>query len=496
MEIETAELEANFEPISYAKVYELLGHSKMDWMSGIYELIDNAYSSCVDDKVNIKIRVIGPWNNHTLDLKSANLTIEDDGCGIAPEKFAECLTPGNMPGHKGPLNEFGVGLKNSMMTLGCTVTDDGVSGFEIISKTALSNTAFRINKVSTRKKVIIKPNNKLFNNGHGTIIQINNLKPTSNFPTKKEHFTALRYSLGMRYQFFLNDDFSKFKKMTIKFSLEDMSGNAITDANGNSCVYDIKSISPVLSIAEDSKRKTLFSKVKNEWQAAVSASYKPSLEELETYTTSEAKDQKSTNHPYWYRSNKVDIIYKGIVIQQMPLAEFSGKSEPNTDRITRAKFLYIRVLLEDGFLPINTKNEIKQTTSFKELRVAITAWLASEGFTSVRHHDGDLSETKVSDSLEKIVRVKSKDYKREAPISGLELRPDYTMYDLETIWELKVDEANTAQVMQLFGYCMMMGWKKGVLIAPSFGKNAESTVKECNSKYNLELELHPLSQYL
>lgn len=150
------------------------------------ELIDNSVSAMEGDECNILIEVNGPWTDGSgksagkLNRAKAKLIISDDSSGIPLNILADALAPANLANHRGSnsLNEHGIGLKTAIVSLGSQKSKDGeIIGVSLITKTKDMPKALLIDKLCFGKIDVQEIDaGKYFPKGHGTRIEITNLK--------------------------------------------------------------------------------------------------------------------------------------------------------------------------------------------------------------------------------------------------------------------------------------------------------------------------------
>ena len=456
----------------------------------------------IQETFEVSIEVIGSWKdkgNGSLSKKDSILIIKDNGSGIKDiGKFAIPAATSN-PLSKG-VNRHGMGAKNALSSLGARSvqqngTSLGLGGFEILTKLKEDKEAKVFSRLSYRgipyQKLSEKETNDLFPESSGTIIKI--FEPKVPVRTQ-DYFDQLIAPLGVRYQMPLQSGGFQGKSLKLTVSLLDSNGKIKESGNNKPHTYNVASFPPGLAgngkwIINLHPFKGDSCKVRMSFGLAMDQSELDNLSDKEHIFLS----QKDTSNPYHINKGVVDFIHRGIVICQEGPECIYGRSAAT--RFFRNGYPRFQIYLDDGFDTTIVKNDFLRKAFEDEIRDQIKEHEHIKKHIKQSFYDD--KESQLCDRLEKVVKRQSPNYKRNAPvIAGVLNKPDFILNDVETLWEVKKDEAGEDAVYQLFAYLMQIKWKKGEVIADSFGHTAQYLADFYNKEYGLEIKLTLVSEIL
>lgn len=474
-------------------------NNKSSFGALLSEYIDNSCSAMVNNECNVLITVAGPWDQTSdkyLNRQKSTLTIIDDASGISKENLAEAFKLAGQTKNKGVINEHGMGFKIASISLG-TKFDDKLQkfvGFELTTLPKDSNVMYRVSELNIGKVCVeaLPPDKLLFPKGHGSQIKISYLK--DKVFKNKQHYTKIVNYLSHRYQFYIRGIYGG--KLKLQLKLLDDKQNIVIDNNSQEYIYNIQDMIPALFEDKWSKEERLSSGKGDVWNAIVRFGIAPSTEDIKNYTDSR-KDQSKSDHPYHIHGKKIDLIYKGIVLQQVEFDWLSTKTKITKETLFRyyqKNSPRMQIFLEKGFNTTTNKDSVVDNDNLEDLKDKI-----HEVFGEYLHGKKKQDETQIKDKIEKILKTSCNNVKRETTTSIYGLVADFSLErrGKSEIWEIKKEEGTGPDVIQLIGYLITSTIKNGVLVADGFNDNAKNLAQDaCKILPGCSIELIELNTYL
>lgn len=463
-------------------LFRELGNNTYDFPDLLSELIDNAIAAArPGEQVAVEIEV----GISRREPGQSYVIVRDRAAGITSAKLGDALSPGALSGGSG-LNEHGLGLKQAVAGLG--------SFDYLLTRTSGEDNARLVRELKFGS-IPEYPVETDWN--HGTEICVRGLSAL--VPTATQSYTMTTApTLGARYRRFLRPANPRMSLRIVKLNLDKRGADGEAEKVG---VWDINAVDPVYfnPNRRDGSPKVVKKEFKGHgpdgpWCAELTFGYAPQGDdEWQQLGLEPVPDY----HPYHVSVTHqgLDLIREDRVIKFYQLSEIglTGTKHPQWNRIRG------ELDLIEGFKTSVTKNHVMHTAAFDDLIDKVKAFLDDNKFLSPKDvaWSGELPEKLVEERLASHLRNRAvdpkRDIRRQVSVGKLNGKIDIVADDEP--YELKIDQGKGTDVYQLFAYLDMGGYKKGYMIAPSFGSGAEEAAKYINEHHEVEIILCPTSDF-
>jgi hypothetical protein len=459
-------------------IFEQLGQNTYDYKDLLSELIDNPLAQRLTDsylEIIIDIYVSD-------EGKAQKIVIKDNAKGIPPDLLGKAISPAALQSTDS-LNEHGLGMKQAVASLGnleylATKTKD--------EKLARVIKQFSYGQLPTFLAE--------FDQDHGTEISIVNPKPIIIANPAIITRNLVPY-LGARYRRFLRPD---NKILNLKINIRDI--NRPENVRNNWIISEIKPV--YFNPQKRTNEPSIYChklKGKN-WEAELTFGYAP-VDENEYIEL--GLQSPSKHDPYFVSIGRqgLDILYQNRVILFHQLSEIGlVNTRHNNYNTIRGE-----IDLRHGFSTAITKNAIIYNENFYECIDQVRNILigktggpdGKKDYISVKRYPADIPEALLEERLAAWLKTNptapKKDIKTEYCVGGIEGNIDI-LADGEA-WELKVNQASSYDVYQLFMYMDMGEINKGYLVASSFSTGATVAAEFIAKNHKKEIVLAAREQF-
>lgn len=481
------------ESVISAEVYDAIACNSLDFFGALSELIDNSISA---KRKNVPLQITVSFFLN-LSNDTYRLEIEDNGIGISPERLPLAIGLAN-PGENS-LNEYGLGLKNSLPRLGklalletkCT----GDPGICIEGNLGLSTSVYEL----------LDPP---FDCGTKFTLVRENSERYAPFDTTNQFFmNMLAYRLGARYRKFLNN--GEISITLLKYIDESLSTSHKVDAICPHYYLPDADGGAAKDQAFNEINGRLFSGSINgkEWEARVWIGRAPK-EDHEFTKINSTPPPKNKKHPYYVMAygaptSGFDLIKDDRVLKHAAwegwLLTWDDEQQDWRDKGRRNELCRLRGEIEliKGFEATTTKDDILQTEAQKALSISITKLLNSPMPGQTTTYLQYLSKCEKEENIpERIYVLRYKNSTKGWPTPPTSIHSEYDLggigMKIDLLidgipYEFKAGEVGTQELGQLYLYMLDLGVTKGFLLGRKFTQAVQKYCTKHKSSYDIKL---------
>jgi len=468
MQIELVEKTKNI-PIewNYNGVVGLVADNNYDFLTALYEIIDNAYAA---NATSVRIEIFTDSENNV-----TKITATDNGTGLNQENIGKAFSPGALKGDS--INEHGAGLKASIRHFG------ELNFFRSKLGSDGSWILYDLNPDENNGELSITIQGKTEETGVELDINCNNTSYNKNYASNVFSYDSKK--LGRRYADILSKEGITLE---VAYMGEDETGESYPKKEAEVQPHYPKYSQHLLVDRHIVGKNNSFEAYLNVYKLGDYSEY------------SQGDPVKPTTG-----SAGIDIVMHGRVVVERtksPLAkvpsetqgEFFNFSHPSQNR------LYGKLEVVHGIKTTPKKNNIQEATAeFQELQEIIASIWEEEELKSyfkaeIDDSRDELSEKEIEDRLIDYIEDDYEFIGRQLPTifgNRLDVLAKRKSDDEDVIFEIKADKGTPNSVLQLIGYLHSAELTHGVLVCDGY---SDQTTKFIDSWGDYDIEIWDMSK--
>lgn len=441
--------------MSYKGAVSLASDSNYDFMTALYELIDNSFAS---EATEVRVEVRTNQQNQVVYTK-----VTDNGKGLPKGEIETALAPG---GEKGTgINEHGVGMKAAINHLGVLELMWSSTGSEEWSLDELNPDE---NDLAVEIDVSDTPSSE---SGMSVSITCNvEEKATYNLNSSSVSMTTKKLALGHRYA----DILDKPNKELI-FEIKNQDGSKTKKSEKIESWHAEYDSMPVHNLELEGSNYT--------WKA--------------TLSIFKLKEKSGKFDPIKNGTGLggIDIVMHGRCVvkrTKAPLVKIlNAEDEPIKFSHPSYNRLYGRLIVDYGIKTTPKKDNIQENDPpFVELtQVLADTWAEKEVSKYFKEEDLDeITESQIEDNLMQLLEDDDYTDVEQQQEIGFGFRTDVQALkeDKRYVWEVKKGKGMVNDLLQLVNYIKITNSEKGILLADGFHGDVKKYATDHWSEYHIE----------